>query len=86
MVMWFALLLIAVLFEFKSFFCQYHGLGLLYHIKKQDRLAISKLLTKFTKQSLKSPYAMCMMVSKDESSFKDISGGFYLLFTEFCIS
>ncbi len=46
-----------------SIFCQYHGLGLLYHIKKQDRLAISKLLNKFTKSQMKSPYAMCMMVS-----------------------
>ncbi|CAB4008575.1 coatomer subunit gamma-2-like [Paramuricea clavata] len=45
-----------------SVMVQYHGLGLLYHIKKQDRLAISKLLNKFTKSQMKSPYAMCMMI------------------------
>lgn len=41
---------------------QYHGLGLLYHIKKNDRLAVSKLITKQAKQSLKSPYAYCLLV------------------------
>jgi len=41
---------------------QYHGLGLLYHIKKNDRLAVSKLITKQARQSLKSPYAYCLLV------------------------
>ncbi|XP_046840338.1 coatomer subunit gamma-2-like [Xenia sp. Carnegie-2017] len=64
-----------------SIMVQYHGLGLLYHIKKQDRLAISKLLNKFTKSSMRSPYAMCMMIriaakyvnEEDEGS----SSGYY---------
>lgn len=47
-----------------AFLClKYHALGLLYHIKKTDRLAVSKLIAKHTKQSLRSPYAACMLVS-----------------------
>ncbi|KAK2553926.1 Coatomer subunit gamma-2 [Acropora cervicornis] len=41
---------------------QYHALGLLYHVKKTDRLAVSKLIFKYTKQSLRSPYAVCMLI------------------------
>jgi len=41
---------------------QYHGLGLLYHIKQNDRLAVSKLITKQARQSLRSPYAYCLLV------------------------
>ncbi|XP_071960744.1 coatomer subunit gamma-2-like [Antedon mediterranea] len=41
---------------------QYHALGLLYHIRKNDRLAVSKLITKYTKHSLKSPYAACLLI------------------------
>ena len=42
---------------------QYHALGLLYQIKKNDKLAITKLISKFSKSSLKSPYAYCFLVS-----------------------
>lgn len=41
---------------------QYHALGLLYHIRKTDRLAVSKLVNKLTRQGLKSPYALCMLI------------------------
>lgn len=41
---------------------QYHALGLLYHIRKNDRLAVSKLVNKLIRQSLKSPYAVCMLI------------------------
>ncbi|XP_060078948.1 coatomer subunit gamma-2-like [Ylistrum balloti] len=41
---------------------QYHALGLLYHIRKYDRLAVTKLVTKFSKHSLKSPYAYCLLI------------------------
>lgn len=41
---------------------QYHALGLLYHIRRSDRLAVSKLVNKLTRGSLKSPYAVCMLV------------------------
>lgn len=41
---------------------QYHALGLLYHIRKNDRLAVSKLVNKLTHSSLKSPYAVCLLI------------------------
>ncbi|XP_043934356.1 coatomer subunit gamma-1 [Protopterus annectens] len=41
---------------------QYHALGLLYHIRKNDRLAVNKMLSKFTRQGLKSPFAYCIMI------------------------
>lgn len=41
---------------------QYHALGLLYHIRKTDKLAVSKMVAKFTRQTLKSPYACCLLI------------------------
>ncbi|GJQ71483.1 gammaCop [Trypoxylus dichotomus] len=41
---------------------QYHALGVLYHIRKSDRLAVTKLVAKLTRMSLKSPYAVCMLI------------------------
>ncbi|KAM8974095.1 coatomer subunit gamma-2 isoform 3-T3 [Pelodytes ibericus] len=41
---------------------QYHALGLLYYLRKNDRLAVSKMLNKFTKSGLKSPFAYCMLI------------------------
>ncbi|XP_061510592.1 coatomer subunit gamma isoform X1 [Anopheles gambiae] len=41
---------------------QYHGLGLLYHIRKADRLAVTKLVNKLTRQHLRSPYATCFLI------------------------
>lgn len=41
---------------------QSHALGLLYHIRKSDRLAVTKLVTKLIRSSLKSPYAICMLI------------------------
>ena len=41
---------------------QYHALGLLYHIRKHDRLAASKMVSKYTRGGLKSPYATCLLV------------------------
>ncbi|XP_053200551.1 coatomer subunit gamma-2-like [Panonychus citri] len=56
---------------------QYHALGLLYHIKKNDRLAVSKFLAKFSQTGLKSPYALIMMLrmaahlfSQDTTNFQ----------------
>lgn len=43
---------------------QYHALGVLYHIRKTDRLAVTKLVAKLTKMLLRSPYAVCMLVSR----------------------
>ncbi|XP_054160589.1 coatomer subunit gamma-2-like [Oppia nitens] len=41
---------------------QNHALGLLYHIRKSDRLAVTKLVTKFIRSGLKSPYALCLLI------------------------
>jgi coatomer protein complex subunit gamma len=41
---------------------QYHALCVLYHIRKTDRLAVNKLVQKFSKQGLKSPLALCYLV------------------------
>uniref|UniRef100_A0A8D9BH58 Coatomer subunit gamma n=3 Tax=Cacopsylla melanoneura TaxID=428564 RepID=A0A8D9BH58_9HEMI len=41
---------------------QYHALGLLYHIRKSDQLAVTKLVAKLTKMNMKSPYAVCMLI------------------------
>jgi len=41
---------------------QYHGLGLLYQIRKLD-LGIPKLVATLRKMHLKSPYAVCMLIS-----------------------
>lgn len=46
-----------------SVMVQYHALGLMYHIRKTDRLAVIKLVSRLTKQSLKSPFAVCLLVS-----------------------
>ena len=41
---------------------QYHALGLLYEIRKHDRLAISKLVASMSKGNLRSPYALCLLI------------------------
>lgn len=41
---------------------QYHAIGLLYHIRQNDRLAILKLIQKLTQSPLRSNYANCLMV------------------------
>uniref|UniRef100_A0A2M3Z006 Coatomer subunit gamma n=1 Tax=Anopheles braziliensis TaxID=58242 RepID=A0A2M3Z006_9DIPT len=41
---------------------QYHGLGLLYHIRKADRLAVTKLVNKLVQKHMKSPYATCFLI------------------------
>ncbi|CAH2311987.1 coatomer subunit gamma-1 [Pelobates cultripes] len=41
---------------------QYHALGLLYHVRKNDRLSVNKMLSKFMRHGLKSPFAYCMLI------------------------
>ena len=41
---------------------QFHALGLLYQIKKRDQLAVSKLVAKLSRSSLRSPYACCLLI------------------------
>lgn len=46
----------------KSPMVQYHALGLLYQLKQNDRLAISKLVATMTRSSVRSPYAHCLLI------------------------
>mmetsp|Transcript_18958 Transcript_18958/g.55693 ORF Transcript_18958/g.55693 Transcript_18958/m.55693 type:complete len:886 (-) Transcript_18958:349-3006(-) len=41
---------------------QYHALALLHMIKKQDRLAVSKIVASLTRSPIKSPYAQCLLI------------------------
>ena len=46
-----------------SVMVQYHALGVLYHIRKADRLAVTKLVGKLAKSHLKSPFAVSLLVN-----------------------
>jgi hypothetical protein len=71
---------------------QYHALGLLYHIRKNDRLAVTKLVAKLTKSSLKSAYAVCLLIritaklldEEDDDSSGGAKGA-YFEFIEVCL-
>lgn len=41
---------------------QYHALGLLYQIRRSDKHAIRKLIVKYSKSGLRSPYAYCFLI------------------------
>lgn len=41
---------------------QYHALGLLYYLRKSDRLGTSKMVTKLMKGGIKSPFAYCLLI------------------------
>ena len=51
-----------------SYATQYHALGLLYLIRQQDRMAITKMIQQFgggktgSGTSLKNPMALCMLI------------------------
>ncbi|GAA97462.1 hypothetical protein E5Q_04141 [Mixia osmundae IAM 14324] len=51
-----------------SYITQYHALGLLYIIRQQDRMAVSKLIQQLSgagrggTSSLRSPHAICMLI------------------------
>ncbi|EDW80788.1 uncharacterized protein Dwil_GK11719 [Drosophila willistoni] len=71
---------------------QYHALGLLYHIRKSDRLAVSKLVNKLTRGSLKSPYAACMLiriacklVEEEDIPSEELSDSPLFTFIESCL-
>ncbi|OON18421.1 coatomer gamma subunit appendage domain protein [Opisthorchis viverrini] len=59
---------------------QYHALGLLYLIRKTDRLAVTKMIQKFTRSTLRSPYAYCVMATKVIWTFLSHSLGKLLLY------
>lgn len=41
---------------------QYHALALLYELKRNDRLALHKVITQLAKQTLRSPMAECLLL------------------------
>ncbi|OAV88487.1 hypothetical protein PTTG_00881 [Puccinia triticina 1-1 BBBD Race 1] len=48
-----------------SYITQYHALGLLYAIRQQDRMAVSKLIQQLgggKSNTLRSPFALCMLI------------------------
>uniref|UniRef100_A0A8C5LCC7 Coatomer subunit gamma n=1 Tax=Jaculus jaculus TaxID=51337 RepID=A0A8C5LCC7_JACJA len=53
---------------------QYHALGLLYHVRKNDRLAVSKMISKFTRHGLKSPFAYCLMIRVASKQLEEEDG------------
>ncbi|RNA28357.1 Coatomer subunit gamma-2 [Brachionus plicatilis] len=55
---------------------QYHALGLLYQIKKNDKLAITKLVSKFSKSSLRSPFAYCFLIRVAARQLEEEKDGF----------
>ncbi|RMB89994.1 hypothetical protein DUI87_33606 [Hirundo rustica rustica] len=65
---------------------QYHALGLLYHLRKNDRLAVSKMLNKFTKSGLKSQFAYCMLIRIASKLLKESEEGVaaFLQFSQTC--
>ena len=74
---------------------QYHALGLLYHIRKTDRLAVTKLVNKLTSNSssLKSPYAVCFLIriacklieEEDASGSPNAESSGFFQFVESCL-
>lgn len=52
---------------------QYHALGLMYQLRKHDKLAVTKLLNTVRK-SAKSPFAICQLIRYTIELLKDISG------------
>ncbi|KAJ1562668.1 Coatomer subunit gamma-2, partial [Nowakowskiella sp. JEL0078] len=46
----------------KGLITQYHALGLMYQIRQHDRMAVIKMVQNYSRGSLRSPYAYCMLI------------------------
>lgn len=71
-----------------NYMVQCHALGLLYHIRKSDRLAVTKLVSKLSRGGLRSPYAMCMLIRITAKLINDEGVGSespYYEFIESCL-
>ncbi|ELU14014.1 hypothetical protein CAPTEDRAFT_162815 [Capitella teleta] len=64
---------------------QHHALGLLYHIRKNDKLAVTKLVNKYTRHSLKSPYAYCLLIRIACKLLEEDNAGPMFEFIESCL-
>jgi hypothetical protein len=51
---------------------QYHGLGMLYQIRKSDKLAVTKMVSKLISSGMRSPYAICLLVSSATAKIVNI--------------
>jgi len=54
---------------------QYHALALLHMIKKQDRLAVSKIVSSLARSPIKSPYAQCLLIRFVKKVMEEDGGG-----------
>jgi len=50
---------------------QFHALGLLYEIRKSDKLAANKLVTQLVRTQLRSPLAQCLLIRYAAEVLKD---------------
>ncbi|VDO32470.1 unnamed protein product [Onchocerca flexuosa] len=67
---------------------QFHALGLLYHIRSGDRLAVNKLVQKWSKSSLRSPFATCYLIRLAAKLIEEDEGGVgspFFQFIESCL-
>lgn len=55
---------------------QFHALGVLHQIRKSDKLAVTKLVSRLTSSSLRSPYAICLLVGNGGGGGGRYSGTF----------
>lgn len=63
----------------KSTMVQYHALGLLHQIKRNDRLAVSKLVSEMTRSPVRSHYAHCLLIRYTCQVLEDESDDTYSL-------
>ncbi|EFO21327.1 coatomer gamma subunit [Loa loa] len=67
---------------------QFHALGLLYHIRSGDRLAVNKLVQKWSKSSFRSPFATCYLIRLAAKLIEDDEAGtesHFFQFIESCL-
>lgn len=54
---------------------QYHGLGLMYHIKQHDKMAVMKIIQQLSRGNLlRSPFAYCMLLRYTVKIMEDDGG------------
>jgi coatomer protein complex subunit gamma len=59
---------------------QYHAIGLLYQLRSNDRMAIMKMIHTYAKGTLRSPFAICMLVRFTLKMLQDDSSDSMVLF------
>lgn len=53
---------------------QLHALGVLYNIRKGDRLAVNKMVQKFSKTGMRSPYAVAFLIRIAFKLIEEVGG------------